>query len=177
MARDDGLDVLTYLQIEMPAPEGLHTEAIEAALANAVRLVEGRRKGATAPLASIIEVSLLLTDDATVHRLNRDYRHIDATTDVLSFPQFEGTEPFVQPPGEAANLGDIVVSLDTARRQAGEQHHSLTREVAHLTVHGALHLLGYDHQTDAEEAEMNELEAMALATPAPALAEEMREGL
>ena len=167
MARDDGLDVRTYLQIEAPEPVGLHTETIEAALANAVRLVDGRRKGMAAPLASIIEVSLLLTDDATVHRLNLDYRHINAATDVLSFPQFEGPEPFVQPPGEAANLGDIVVSLDTARRQAAERRHSLTREVAHLTVHGALHLLGYDHQTDAEEAEMNGLEALALAAPEP----------
>lgn len=86
------------------------------------------------------EISLTLTDDPTIHRLNRDYRGKDAPTDVLSFAQ----ESF---PGPTRVLGDVVISLDTARRQATG---TLQREVAWLVSHGVLHLLGYDHQTQPE---------------------------
>jgi probable rRNA maturation factor len=98
------------------------------------------------------EVSVVLTDDSEVRRLNRQYRGIDRTTDVLSFSQREG-EPWPEDePG--ALLGDIVISMDRAQEQAREYGHSLAREVAFLAVHGTLHLLGYDHQTPVEEQEM-----------------------
>lgn len=96
------------------------------------------------------ELSILLADDATIHELNRTYRDTDAPTDVLSFAQGEG-EPFALPEGAARHLGDVAISVDTARRQAAEYGLILQDEVSHLLVHGVLHLLGYDHQ-DAEDA-------------------------
>jgi probable rRNA maturation factor len=87
----------------------------------------------------------MLTDDAALHELNRTYRGVDAPTDVLSFAQSEGGE-FALPEGEAPHLGDVIISLDTARRQAAEYGLALQDEVSHLLVHGVLHLLGYGHE-------------------------------
>lgn len=97
------------------------------------------------------EISVLLTDDSRMTELNREYRGINAPTDVLAFPQLEdkGTELM-----NLNMLGDVVVSLETAARQAITEKHSLEEEVAFLTVHGMLHLLGYDHQTQAEATVM-----------------------
>jgi probable rRNA maturation factor len=92
------------------------------------------------------EVSLRVVDDTAIHALNRTYRGKDKPTDVLAFAQREG------PAADPALLGDIVVSLPTARRQA---KHGLHAELLHLVSHGLCHLLGYDHDTDAEEREMN----------------------
>ena len=99
------------------------------------------------------EVSVTLTDNKGIHALNKQYRNIDAPTDVLSFPlvEYENTE---EPPvDEAAMLGDIVISLERAEEQAEEFGHSFEREVAFLTVHSMLHLLGYDHVNSEEEDE------------------------
>jgi probable rRNA maturation factor len=96
-----------------------------------------------------VELSVALVDDAAIHALNRDYRHKDKPTDVLAFPMQEGG-PFE--PG--ALLGDVIVSIDTARRQAAKRRRPLLDEVTMLLAHGLLHLVGYDHQTDAEEREM-----------------------
>ena len=106
------------------------------------------------------ELSVVLTDDVTIQQLNRDYRGLDTPTDVLSFAQQEADSP------NAAVLGDLIISLQTAQRQADERGHSLATEVRILLVHGLLHLLGYDHQTDAERAEMASAEqALLLALP------------
>jgi len=94
------------------------------------------------------EVSLRLVGDAAIHELNRDYRRRDQPTDVLAFAQREGPGARVQP----AVLGDIVISVDTARRQA---RRGLYRELLHLASHGLCHLLGYDHRDDAEERAMD----------------------
>lgn len=98
------------------------------------------------------EVSVTFTDDAGIRELNRNFRKIDSATDVLSFPlfDFEGSEePAVD---ELENmLGDIVISLERAAAQAEEYGHSFEREVAFLTVHSMLHLLGYDHVNSEEE--------------------------
>jgi probable rRNA maturation factor len=99
------------------------------------------------------ELSIVLGDDPFVHELNRDYRGTDAPTDVLSFAQDEG-DKFARPEGEAPHLGDVVISIDTARRQAAEYTLSLQDEIAHLLVHGILHLLGYDHEDPDEAANM-----------------------
>ena len=103
------------------------------------------------------EISVTLTDNEGIHALNKQYRNIDAPTDVLSFPlvEYENTE---EPPvDEATMLGDIVISLERAEEQAEEFGHSFEREVSFLTVHSMLHLLGYDHvNSDEEEAEMRE---------------------
>ena len=96
-------------------------------------------------VAASSELSIVLTDDATIHELNRTYRHTDAPTDVLSFAQGEG-DAFVAPDEAAPHLGDVVISLETARRQADDYALALQDEVSHLLVHGILHLLGYDHE-------------------------------
>ena len=100
------------------------------------------------------ELSVTLTDNAHIHAMNREYRHIDRPTDVLSFALNESEEPAVTG-GPAVNvLGDIIISVERANEQAAEYGHSLRREVAFLTVHGMLHLLGYDHMEEAERLEM-----------------------
>ena len=104
------------------------------------------------------EVSITLTDNAYIHALNRRYRNIDRPTDVLSFALNEGVEPEVKN-GPAINvLGDIIISVERAQAQAAEYGHSLRREMAFLTVHGMLHLLGYDHIDAADRAEMQQEE-------------------
>lgn len=99
-----------------------------------------------------VQVSVTFTDDEGIRELNRQYRQIDRATDVLSFPliDFEGGE---EPPTDEAEvmLGDIVLSLERAQAQAEEFGHSMEREVAFLTVHSMLHLLGYDHVNSEEE--------------------------
>lgn len=89
----------------------------------------------------ICEISVLLCDDAEIHDLNREYRGKDKPTDVLSFSQIEG-EPF---PGQAA-LGDIVISLETAERQAAKFGNNFPQELLRLLVHGVHHLLGFEHE-------------------------------
>lgn len=103
--------------------------------------------------------SVCLTTDEEVRALNAQFRGMDKPTDVLSFPAEDGEEDFPSPePGAApgAYLGDIVISLDTAARQAAALGHDLDQEVRILIVHGLLHLAGYDHETD--HGEMRELE-------------------
>lgn len=94
-----------------------------------------------------VEVNVVLVDDAAIHEYNKDFRNIDRPTDVLSFP--DGTED-----EGVLMLGDIIISVDAIRRQAADYGHSLKREFCFLVAHGYLHLLGYDHHTEAEEKEM-----------------------
>lgn len=96
------------------------------------------------------EVSILLCDDATIHELNRTYRRKNKPTDVLAFALREGENAHLA--GDM--LGDVVISIDTARRQAEEHDRSLADEVRFLLAHGILHLVGYDHATKAEERRM-----------------------
>jgi len=97
------------------------------------------------------EVHVLLTDDDEIRRLNRQYRKIDRTTDVLSFPD---GDPL---PSGGVLLGQIVISLDTARRQAVELGHDEVRELEELVLHGTLHLLGHDHERDEGEMDASEM--------------------
>lgn len=111
------------------------------------------------------EVSVLFLDDAEMQEMNRQYRDVNATTDVLAFAAEEG-EALPLPEGEEAALilGDVVICIDAVRRQAAERGHSWRRELAVLLVHGALHLLGYDHREDQPDTaeEMQGLEARCL---------------
>lgn len=110
------------------------------------------------------EVSVSFVDDAQIRDLNRDFRNIDKSTDVLSFPLGEDDEYDYNNETEAYMLGDIILSLETASRQANEYGHSLEREVGFLTVHSMLHLLGYDHVDDKLEARiMREKEEVILS--------------
>ena len=93
-------------------------------------------------------LTVALVRDRRIKELNRDFRGKDRATDVLSFPAGDGFE--------ADYLGDVVISTDTAARQAKDAGHSLDRELSELVIHGVLHLCGYDHETD--RGEMNRLE-------------------
>jgi probable rRNA maturation factor len=93
---------------------------------------------------SKVELSIALVSDAQIKRLNKRYRNKDRPTDVLSFPIGEKVEDWLI-------LGDIVISVDTAKRQAQELGHSLEEELKRLLVHGLVHLLGYDHELGGEE--------------------------
>jgi probable rRNA maturation factor len=107
-----------------------------------------------------VELSLIITGDDEVHRLNRDYRGTDATTDVISFALSENTADteFVTPPDQISRLGEVIISYPQAARQAKENKQTIKAELAWLVVHGLLHLLGYDHQDDKSEAVMRKRE-------------------
>lgn len=110
------------------------------------------------------EVALTFVDDEAIHQLNREYRGIDRPTDVLSFAMNESLDEeldivYELEQGDEMDsplnmLGDIIISVDRAQMQSEEYGHSLKREIGFLFLHGFLHLLGYDHQDDASEAEM-----------------------
>lgn len=97
------------------------------------------------------DINVAIVDDEEMKRMNRDYRNINSTTDVLSFPALEG---FKLAGINDGFLGDIAISLDTAKKQAQEYGHSLNRELAFLAVHGTLHLLGYSHKQAHDSQEM-----------------------
>lgn len=99
-----------------------------------------------------IELSCIIVDDNEIHRINREYRNIDRPTDVISFA-YEDDEVF-ELEGMPRQLGDIFISIDKAKAQAEEYGHSFKREFCFLFTHGILHLLGYDHVEDEQEAEM-----------------------
>lgn len=93
-------------------------------------------------------LSVVLTTDENIHEYNREYRSVDRPTDVLSFPADEGDDLLAPPDGF---LGDIMISIPRAREQAKALGHSTEREILFLTVHGVLHLLGYDHMRPEDE--------------------------
>jgi len=106
-----------------------------------------------------VEVSVLITDDTALHTLNRDYRGVDAPTDVLSFADEEDAASgdaerptFVRPPTAPRYLGDIAISYERVVAQAAEYGHAPARELAYLVAHGVLHLLGYNHERGPEDA-------------------------
>ncbi len=112
------------------------------------------------------EVDVTIVDDEEIHALNRDYRGMDKPTDVLSFALDEDVEESEEPEligGPEEHLyGDIIISAETALRQAEEYGHGLEREMTYLAVHGMFHLLGYDHMTEEDKAVMRQHEEAAL---------------
>lgn len=112
------------------------------------------------PQASHVEVSIVLSDDDFVQDLNKTYRHQDKPTNVLSFPQtsedmLDITQPFI-------SLGDIIIAYETIKKEAEDQGKTFADHYSHMLVHGGLHLLHYDHQTDAQAQEMESLEIKIL---------------
>lgn len=109
------------------------------------------------------EISVRFVDDEIIHELNREYRHVDRSTDVLSFPLGENGVYDINHDTGAKILGDIVISMQHAVMQADLYGHSLQREIAFLTVHSMLHLLGYDHEAEGlERVHMREKEEAVL---------------
>jgi probable rRNA maturation factor len=132
-----------HLQVDEPFAVQVDTEALrEAAEQTLITVV------AAAPAA----LSIVITDSQTVQALNAQFRNIDAPTDVLSFPA--DPDPRTQEPDAPPYLGDVLVALPVAEQQANEAGHSTQDELQFLTVHGVLHLLGYDHATPDEQAKM-----------------------
>ncbi|MBM3133726.1 MAG: rRNA maturation RNase YbeY [Chloroflexi bacterium] len=163
------LDIQIARDFAVPIDEGQLRRLVETAL---------RATG----LSGTVELSLTLSDDAEVQRLNREFRGVDAPTDVLSFPLFSHVgqggilpyeePPFVPPPDGILHLGDVVLSYPRAVAQAAEYGHSVQRELGYLTVHGVLHLLGYDHEAEADKERMRAREE-AILSEASALGSEV----
>lgn len=128
-------------------------EAALVAMIERVLLEDGVDEGAS--------LALVLSDDTLLRELNLRHREVDAPTDVLSFPAAEG-EDFPTPEDEPAFLGDIVVSVESVARQAVEVGLATGEELAHVVLHGLLHLLGYDHEEADEEAVMKAREEAVL---------------
>ncbi len=106
-----------------------------------------------------LEFNIIIVDNTYIHELNKNYRGIDRPTDVISFA-LEDDKSFIHTDFKV--LGDIYISLDTAKRQAEEYKHSLKREISFLSIHGLLHLLGYDHMVKEDEEKMFELQELIL---------------
>ena len=104
------------------------------------------------------EISVVFTDNETIHVLNRDYRGIDRPTDVLSFclapREKKEALPFILPPDDIVHLGEVIISYPQAVIQAVPQEHLIDMELTSLLIHGILHLLGYDHEDTSDEAKM-----------------------
>ena len=111
-----------------------------------------------------VELGLVITDDQVVQELNRSYRGLDATTDVLAFALWEQSQDFATPPNGILHLGEVFISCPQAARQAQEQGHPLEQELALLVIHGVLHLLGYDDESPENEQEMRAMEEKLLAS-------------
>jgi probable rRNA maturation factor len=110
----------------------------------------------------VVELSIVLADDAMVQGLNRDWRGKDMPTNVLSFAALDDEDaPLVE--GAPLLLGDVILAYETCTAEAREQGKPLADHFGHLVVHGVLHLLGYDHMDDGEAAEMESLETTLLA--------------
>ena len=99
-----------------------------------------------------LELSCILVDDVKIHQVNKDYRNIDCATDVISFALEDNEQYYVS--GMPRSIGDIFISIDHAKEQAIEYGHSLKREMCFLFTHGLLHLLGFDHMEEVDEAKM-----------------------
>ena len=108
------------------------------------------------------EIAVMLTDDKGIRTLNRNWRGLDKPTNVLSFPALQPTGP-VREDDPPRMLGDIAIAYQTMRREADEASKPFDHHLSHLTVHGFLHLIGYDHESDEEAEEMEALETEILA--------------
>lgn len=132
------------IQIDSHFAGKVKEDRLRRVIAQALEL-EGRSGG---------ELTILITGDEQIQELNKRYRGVNAPTDVLSFSVVGAREAFVTPPEASPYLGDIVVSYPRAVEQAQEYGHSVEEEMDLLAVHGLLHLLGYDHETEAKRRAM-----------------------
>jgi probable rRNA maturation factor len=108
------------------------------------------------------ELAIMLTDDVGIRTLNANWRGIDKPTNVLSFPALQPTGPSL--PGDPPRmLGDVAIAYETVRREADDERKAFDHHLSHLAIHGFLHLIGYDHETDEEAGKMESLERKILA--------------
>ena len=123
------------------------------------RIIDAACKGLNLKSKQPVELSLVFADDAMVQGLNAEWRGHDKPTNVLSFPSFALKPDEKLPPA----LGDIILAFETVKQEAGEETKSFENHVSHLLLHGFLHLLGYDHQSDEEAEVMEDIETRILA--------------
>jgi probable rRNA maturation factor len=149
------------LSIEVSVPCGTWFGACPDAAALVAEAARAALAGAAAPSGGApLILAVILTDDAEQRSLNRTYRGTDAPTNVLAFTLSDQiTDPAA---GAPVLLGDVVLAFETVEREAAEQHKKLADHLAHLVVHGVLHLLGFDHRSDAEAAVMEAREIAIL---------------
>ena len=149
----------TGIQIRCPG----WTEALADAGPLCRRAVdEAWRAAAPHPAGAAVEIGIALADDAETARLNARYRGIDGPTDVLSFASGEAPPARPRPDDPPVMLGDIVIAYQTSARDAARADRPLADHLQHLVVHGLLHLLGYDHQTDGDARRMEAMEVEIL---------------
>lgn len=154
----------TAVLVEPPWPDGDDWEpTAERAVAAAFATSPHAELAAS---AATIEIAVRLTSDEDVHTLNRQYRQQDKPTNVLSFPMVQPDliDTLANTDDGEVLLGDIVLAYETCAREAAEKGVPLADHAAHLIVHGMLHLLGYDHMTDAEAEAMEDMERAAMAS-------------
>ena len=113
-------------------------------------------------LDSKLYISVILTNPDEIQQMNKEYRKIDKTTDVLSFPMYERDEILHLNKEIEEPIGDIVISVERVRKQAKEYEHSFERELAYMLVHGFYHIMGYDHMEEMEKKEMRAKEDVIL---------------
>ena len=155
------------VEIIVKSPLWAREPGIKAVLRRAVA------EAACAASTKVGELAIVLTDDAAIRTLNRDWRSKDEPTNVLSFPASTRSPPARARGGAPCHLGDIVIAYQTAAREAKAEHKPFKHHLAHLAVHGFLHLVGYDHDADVQAEAMEGLEIAALArirVPNPYLA-------
>ncbi len=156
-----------------PAVEIMVQSALWSAAPAAEAVVRAAIAAAAPPTTAGCEVSVVLTDDAAIRVLNQRWRGVDAATNVLSFPAAAVEATWSEADSPPRLLGDIVIAYETVAREASAEQKPLPHHLAHLAVHGFLHLLGYDHETDAEAEAMERLESTILTrldVPDPYLA-------
>ncbi len=152
------ISVSSRLWRQLPRARAIARETIAAAAESAGPGIDRPEGRASLPTPYGGDVSLCLADDAALRALNSRWRGIDKPTNVLSFPAARS-----DPPGAAPALGDIALAFETLAREAGELGVPLADHYRHLVAHGFLHLIGYDHETDAEAERMEALETRILA--------------
>jgi probable rRNA maturation factor len=150
-------DPAAAVEIDLAERSPLWREALPEAGGVAERAARAALAGGGAPTVPA-ELSIVLADDALMRALNRQWRGRDAPTNVLSFPAGEAP-----PPGAPLLLGDVVLGFETVSGEAAAQGKPLAHHVAHLVIHGVLHLLGFDHEAEAEAERMEALETELLA--------------
>jgi probable rRNA maturation factor len=156
------------LEIAPSSPSAAWANALPDAEDVAVRAAEAAYAAAGPAAAALaargpVEIAVVLADDAEVRALNARWRGIDKPTNVLSFPTLDPDTLAAQPAGMPVLLGDVVLAFETCAREAAQQGKGLSQHLSHLVVHGTLHLLGYDHETDEDAEVMEPLETRVLA--------------
>ena len=157
------MNTATILALEVAVVANGWCKAVTAPEEVAKRAARAAYSAGSLDLGRSCEAAVVLTDDDRVRLLNRDYRNKDRATNVLSFPAFDADDMARLPVDAPLFLGDIFIALETATAEARLEAKTTTDHLSHLVVHGMLHLLGHDHETDDEANIMERLESDVLA--------------